>query len=472
MGVSRKARWLAAAVLLQSWGGAALAEPVTQAQGVEAAVSGDILAKLQSIPGVTVLEERRSPFPGTRFFRLLVEQPADHAKPQGERFGMRVNLLHRSESAPMVLAGGGYGLGNNPSRAEPTALLGANQLTVEHRFFGNSRPASNDWSLLDIRQAAGDYHRIVQLFKPLYSARWLNTGGSKGGMAAVYHRYFYPDDVDVSLPYVAPNTHGLNDVSYEHFVEQVGDADCRARLQDFQQDVLRRREELLPFMYTLGSTFSVIGGEDRALEFAVVETSYYFWQYGNASFCAFIPAPGAPAEETFGFLDGVVGIGFTYGDADLDAFAAYYYQAATEIGWTRFSTNHLKGLLRYPGGDVPTSYLSIPVPKPFDQDLMLRVGHWVRNSGERMLFIYGGNDPWSARPFEVRERNDSYRFFVPGGNHSARITQLPAAERDLALRKLFEWMGVSVPATGAALAPVPTLEAEDIGEEPAPRFRL
>ncbi len=470
-GVSRAARWLTAAVLMQAWGGTALAEPVTPAQSVEAVEPGDILARLQSMPGVTVLDERHSPFPGMRFFRLVVQVPADHAKPQGEHFGLRVNLLHRSESAPMVLASGGYGLGNNPSRTEPTALLGANQLTLEHRFFGNSRPASNDWSLLDIRQAAGDYHRVVELFKPLYPARWLNTGGSKGGMAAVYHRYFYPDDVDVSVPYVAPNTHGLNDVNYEHFVEQVGDADCRARLQAFQQDVLRRREELLPFVQALDTDFEIIGGADRALEFAAVETSYYFWQYGNASFCAIIPPPGAPAENTFWFLDGVVGIAFTYGDVALPSFAAYYYQSATELGWTRFSTGHLRGLMRYPGGDVPTSYLAIPVPKPFNQDLMIRVGHWVRDHGERMLFIYGGNDPWSASPFQVRERNDAYRFFVPGGNHGARIMQLPEAERNLALQKLFGWMDVPLPATGAARTAGPALETDE-GEAQAPRFRL
>ena len=57
-----------------------------------------------------------------------------------------------------------------------------------------------------------------------------------------------------------------------------------------------------------------------------VELSFYFWQYGGAPFCARVPAPGAPAEETFGFLDGVVGIAFTYGDIELDYFAAYYYQ--------------------------------------------------------------------------------------------------------------------------------------------------
>ena len=483
-GVFRAAWLLVAAVLLQACGDTTLAEPVVpeppaRAVGAleAAADSEDILARLQSIPGLTVLGERPSPLPGTRFFRLQFEQPADHDRPLGERFQLRVNLLHRSVGAPMVLASGGYGLSNFPSQTEPTALLGANQLTLEHRFFGNSRPASNDWKLLNIRQAAGDYHRIVQAFKPLYSARWLTTGGSKGGMAAVYHRYFYPDDVDVTVPYVAPNCQGLDDVRYAHFIEQVGPADCRAKLEAFQQDVLRRREELLPFMEELAATsgtgFEVIGGLDRALEFAAVETSFYFWQYYGTAACAYIPAPGAPAAETFEILDAITSIASTYGDVDLDYYAAYYYQAATEQGWTRFSTGHLRGLLRYPGEDVPQSYLAFPVRERFDQDLMLRVEHWVRDHGERMLFIYGENDPWSANPFSVRERNDSYRFYVSQGNHNnSRISRLPEPERTRAMERLYSWMGLSAPAAGArALALEHALEAEST-EPKAPRFRL
>nr|WP_225937347.1 S28 family serine protease [Myxococcus sp. RHSTA-1-4] len=448
-------------MLLQACGDTTLTEsgartsPPVQAAGALAAGvdSEDILARLQSIPGLTVVGEVASPFPGTRFFRLYFEQPADHRRPEGERFQMRATLLHRSVDAPVVLYSGGYGLGGFPSEYEPTRLLGANQLSLEHRFFGSSRPDSNDWKLLDIRQAAGDYHRIIQAFKPLYTGRWLTTGGSKGGMAAVYHRYFHPDDVDATLAYVAPNVHGLDDVRFVHFLNQVGDEDCRARLRAFQQDALRRREELLPFVEELvtseGASFGLMG-LDRALEFAVVEMPFYFWQYGNASRCAEIPAPGAPAEETFAFLEGIVGLDYTYGDLALDYFAAYYYQSATEIGWNRYPTRHLHGLLRYPREDVPTTYLSFPVEERFDHGLMLRVEQWVRNQGERMLFLYGDHDPWSAGPFEVRERNDSFRFYVPDANHTnARIVRLPEPERTLALSRLFTWMGVTPPAAAA-----------------------
>jgi hypothetical protein len=318
-----------------------------------------------------------------------------------------------------------------------------------------------------------DYHRVVQLFKPLYPARWLSTGGSKGGMSVVYHRYFYPDDVDVTLPYVAPNSHGLNDVRYAKFIEAREPA-CTARLHAFQQDVLRRREEMMPFMeelvFSWGTGFNVIGGLDRALEFSAVELSFYFWQYGDASLCELIPAPGAPAADAFAFLDGIVTIAFTYGDVYLNYYAAYYYQSATELGWTRFPTQHLHGLLRYPGEDEPRSYLAFPVTKRFDMDLMLRVEHWVRDHGKRMLFIYGENDPWSAHVFSVRERNDSFRFYAPGGNHNAGLRDLAGADRAFAVQKLFEWMDVSAPAVGTL---APELAPEPEADEPrAPRLRL
>ena len=124
-GVFRVAWWVVAAVLLQACGDTALAEPAVQeprARAESLSDSQDILARLQSLQGVTVIDERPSPITGTRFFRLVVDQPADHARPLGERFQLRVNLLHRSESAPMVLASGGYGLGNAPGRTEPTRL--------------------------------------------------------------------------------------------------------------------------------------------------------------------------------------------------------------------------------------------------------------------------------------------------------------------------------------------------------------
>ncbi|WP_338867409.1 S28 family serine protease [Myxococcus stipitatus] len=424
--------------------------------------SEDILTQLQSIPGLTVLAEEPAPYPGTRFFKLSLEQPTDHLRPQGERFPLLMTLLHRSITAPMVLASTGYGSDDFYYEEEPTKLLEANQLAVGHRFFTPSRPASSNWKHLNIWQSANDSHRIVQAFKPLYPQRWLHTGASKGGMAAVYHRYFFPDDVDATVAYVAPNSYGVSDVRYVHFLNQVGDEACRAKLRGFQREVLIRREEVLSVMEqwaaTKGLTFHQLG-MDRAFEFSVLSGPFILWQFGGARACALTPPPGAPAADLFDFL---VGISIPQGlsDTELPSIEPYYYQAATELGSFRPPTQHLSGLLRYPGQYTPAALVSFPITERFNHGLMRRVEHWVHHWGERMLFVYGANDPWSTGAFSVRERNDSFRFDVPGGNHRANITRLPEADRAVALERLFSWMDVSVPPTQlqsrldeAALAP-------------------
>ncbi len=105
-----------------------------------------------------------------------------------------------------------------------------------------------------------------------------------------------------------------------------------------------------------------------------------------------------------------------------------------------------------------TNYPPLEVEKPFDHAIMRQVERWVRTDGQRLLFIYGENDPWSTGAFEVRERNDSLRLFVPGGNHGSSILQLPEPERTLALDKLQQWMGVSVVRPPA----LNTLSAEEL----------
>ncbi|QSQ16673.1 hypothetical protein JY572_11755 [Myxococcus landrumensis] len=445
---------LSTALLLQACGDAALLEssapgaarlqathPLTAGVGA----SEDILTQLQSVPGLTVVAEDPAPYPGTRFFRLSFEQPTDHRRPHGERFPLLMTLLHRSAAAPMVLASTGYGADDFYYEEEPTKLLEANQLAVGHRFFTPSRPASSNWRHLNIWQSANDSHRIIQAFKPLYPQRWLHTGISKGGMAAVYHRYFFPADVDATVAYVAPNSHGVNDVRYEDFLNRVGDEPCRTRLRAFQREVLVRREEVLPLMEewaaTNGFTFHHLG-MDRAFEFSVITGPFAMWQFGGARACALTPPPGAPAADLFWFLNGIA-VTQGYSDADLKSIEPYYYQAATELGAFRAPTQHLSGLLRYPGQYSPAALVSFPITEPFNPGLMRRVEHWVHHWGGQMLFINGANDPWSTGAFTVRERNDSFRFDVPNGNHLANITRLPEAQRAVALERLFSWMDVS-----------------------------
>ncbi len=433
-----------------------------------AALDGDtdILAALRSIPGLRVVREGTTRVPGARFFVLSYDQPADHQHPEGQRFQQRMTLLHRSAQAPVVLASTGYGIGTSSGQTEPTALLQANQLLVEHRFFGPSTPAPANWEHLTLEQAAADHHRIVGAFKTLYGGKWVSTGASKGGMTSLYHRALYPNDVDATVAYVAPSSQGPADPRYVQFLSRVGDAACRERLQDLQRDMLSRREELVPqaalAAAAQGLTLDFLG-MDKAFEFMVLELPFSFWQYSDPATCPFLPAPGAPAEQVLEALDGIVGYAYLSDDA-LDYYAAYNFQAGTQLGSYRVDERHLQGLLNHPRQYVPASQLTFSLePYRFDHAAMPRIEAWVKTRGERILLVYGQNDPWSTNAFEVRERNDSHRFFVPGGNHGSFIYRLPEADRAVAVERLGAWAGLRPAETGRVALKASALAQ---GEEP------
>ena len=180
---------------------------IAPAAGV--AAPADILARLRAVPGLTVVADRAGP-PGYRLFSLTYRQPADHRQPARGSFDQRFTLLHRATDQPMVLHTSGYGVYfTRPFRDEPTFLLGGNQISVEQRFFTPSRPEPADWSALTIWQAATDHHRIVAGAQAdLPKQVDLRPAASKGGMTSVYHRRFYPSDVDGTVAYVAPNDVG------------------------------------------------------------------------------------------------------------------------------------------------------------------------------------------------------------------------------------------------------------------------
>jgi hypothetical protein len=183
----------------------------------------DILEVLKGLPGVLSVteDESRAWFPRTaRWFDLEIEQLVNHDDPQGPRFPQSVSVFFRKLGDPVVLELAGYDIPPFPIFSEPTVILAANQVLIEHRYFNESVPETMDWASLDIRQAAEDHHRIIGLLRPvLGDGKWLSTGGSKGGMTALYHRMFHGEDVDATFAYVAPNSYGVADERYVAFSE-------------------------------------------------------------------------------------------------------------------------------------------------------------------------------------------------------------------------------------------------------------
>ncbi|WP_338867160.1 S28 family serine protease [Myxococcus stipitatus] len=433
-------------------------------------VEEDILRRLSAIPGLTVREEPLGPgIPADyRFFVMEFDQPADHAKPDGQRFRQRMTLLHISSASPMVLYTSGYFVSTVPSRREPTQMLEANQLSIEHRFFGSSRPAPADWSQLTIRQSADDFHRIVEAFKPLYRGRWLSTGASKGGETMVFFRRFHPNDVDATVAYVAPLAR-FDDDRFITFQESVGEASCRERLKSFQHAALDRREALVAEMETRatqrGLTFNHLG-KDVAFEHAVIEHFFYFWQYDTQSRCGSVPAPSASNTAFMDELDGRMDLA-TFSDAQVEAYGPYNYQAAVELGYPRPFETHLAGRLRFPGTDTPQTYVPRGVSTVFLPGAMPDIQDWVSREGERLMFVYGGHDPWTAAPYTLGGARESALYLVPGGNHGARLSQLPEPQRNEARELLRQWAGGGL---GASELQATSWRLEPEGEEWNPRL--
>ncbi|KOV95692.1 aminopeptidase [Streptomyces sp. MC1] len=437
----------------------------------------DIKDRLLSIPGMSLIQEK--PYPGYRYFVLNYTQPVDHRHPDRGTFQQRITVLHKDTSRPTVFYTSGYNVSTTPSRREPTQIVDGNQVSLEYRFFTPSRPAPADWSKLDIWQAASDQHRVYEALKPVYSANWLATGGSKGGMTATYYERFYPRDMDGVVAYVAPNdVVNKEDSAYDRFFERVGTEECRDRLNAVQREALVRREPLekkyAAYAAENGYTFTTVGSLDKAYEAVVLDYVWGFWQYSLLKDCDTVPADAATAtdEEIWNSVDTISGFS-AYTDQGLETYTPYYYQAGTQLGAPTIHFPHIeRKLIRY-GYQPPRNFVPRSIPMRFQPDAMRDVDTWVRHHADHMLFVYGQNDPWGSERFRLGAgARDSYVFTAPGANHGANVAGLVPEQKLLATARILKWAGAS-PSTVAQAKPLAghdaKLDARDTEREPALR---
>lgn len=413
-------------------------------------VGDTIEQKLDCIPGLTY--KKRDPISGAApvgytVYEIQFKQPENHALPAGASFNQKLVLWHRNVNAPMVLQTTGYHL-YSEKRAEITQFFNANQLQVEHRFFANSRPQNGDWSKLTVEQSAYDFHRVAQAFHAIYKGKWVNTGASKGGMTSVYHRYFFPNDVDATVAYVAPSSHSVSDDRYNQFLDNVGGdeyADCRGKLSDFQRTLLKRKAEILP---QVDGSFSRLGSKELAYEYAVSELFFTFWQYKNPKStddgCASVPSAGATPKKLLDTLESINSPNGNYGDDALAEFGSYFYQAARELGAATPRLENIRDLITHQDRDFGLDPVLPANSAPqYDGSTVAKVEAWAKDQSSTMMFIYGGLDSWSAAAFpKPSEANGSYLFTQVGGNHGAKIATLSAADSAQAKQLLRSWLGI------------------------------
>jgi hypothetical protein len=417
------------------------------------------LSALRALPGVTI-DGLSKGVDATQVF-LSFEQPVDHDAPGGPTFRQRGFLRHRDEHAPTVLSTYGYALAIQES--EPGLLLKGNELELEKRFDGASVPedrADLDWTTLTAEQVAADAHHVVELLSPLYDGAWIGNGGSNGGIDALSHRMFYPDDLAGTIAYVAPLMTSIDDDRIDaHFTDHV-DPTCQAALEklqlalltDLRDDYVARGEAYLQAMaayyenygYTgYEPTFDRVGGLERSLQLAMIEFPFVFWQYSGNAGCAGVPDPEVDpvAAVDFGVNNAWVPNGPSGSDAVLEAYGTYFVSVNAYLGYPSVDTTPIAA---YVDADLvgpnPAIYLPPDAPVPTFDALGPKIQAWLDDDAENVVLVDGQLDPFSRVRGDTSAADATVTSFVdPDGTHLTRLQDLTDPEVDEILDAIADW---------------------------------
>ncbi|HUJ57726.1 MAG TPA: S28 family serine protease [Kofleriaceae bacterium] len=417
----------------------------------------DIVDRLRELPGVADATVTPTADPGYEYIVMHFEQPVDHDDPASPTFLQEVSLLHRDSSAPMIVHTSGYWDYYKDAEVELTILLAANQISIEHRFFGDSVPDPADWTKLTIAQMAADEHAIVSALRQVYSGAFLATGASKGGMTSVFYRRFYPDDVDGTVPYVAPIMYADPDERFPPFIAAIDPGACHQAIEDAAVEIIKNRRAAMEQRaqtqaQAMGYAYTRIA-LGPAVESAIEDLEWSFWQYYGVDYCDTVPPVTASDDDMFNFLD-TIAVVHESDDAETALFQGYYYQVDNELGYPDDGTTYLKPYYMYTAADFAGA-LPTPTAPAYDNGAAMHdVDGFVEQQGSRLLFVYGQWDPWSGGAYVLGGAQDSLLLTEAQGTHDSHLTELATADEQAAFAKLAAWTGVT-PAPAMRIAPEP-----------------
>ena len=405
----------------------------------------DLEMKLFELPDV-IFNKLDTPEGYESAYELKIKQPIDHNNPDHGHFYQRVFLSHMSYTAPTALITNGYGRPTNRI-TEVAKITAANQLQVEHRYFLASSPDTLDFDYLNFEQVTADLHHINQLFRELYNGQWLASGISKGGTTTIFYRYLYPDDVDVSIPYVAPVNYDVADTRIYDFFDKVGTKECRQDLYNYQIKMLEQAYEMKSYLkyFAKGQKleFSYID-IDQAYEYAILEYPFSFWQWGHD--CSKIPDPSSPTDTLLQHFIDIIGLDF-YSDKSMKDYASHYYQSGTEMGYYGFEIEPFKPLIKHLDTNSNPSAVFMPenTTASFNKELTNKVAKWTQETDLEFIYINGANDTWSATAVPPQKKSKSLWYFMEGKHHgNARIKNLSDDQKQELSDRLSEWLSTEV----------------------------
>ncbi len=408
------------------------------------ATASDLKGKLESLKGISGIEKLETELYPEKYL-VRIEQQTDHDNPSAGTFKQRVVVFHAGFDRPTVLVTEGYGgaYALNPKyQEELSKLFNTNVIFVEYRYFLESTPEPKNWDYLTVENSLYDLHNVVNTFKQIYKGKWISTGISKGGQTTMFFRTYFPDDVDFSVPYVAPLNRAVEDGRHEIFLQKVGTAEERKKIEDFQIEILKRRDNIVPMLeaYTKEKGYEYRIPMDEVLDFAVLEYPFALWQWGTP--VSTIPDLKSDDKTLFNHLMKISEPSYF---AEGQSTISFNVQAARELGYYGYD---IKPFKKYLSIKSAKGYLNrIMLPKElvdkveFRPELYNKVSKFLKENDPKMIYIYGEIDPWSATRIPDFEGKKNLQIYIqPGGSHRARISNMPDDMKEKIMNQIEEWL--------------------------------
>ncbi|MGL5227459.1 MAG: S28 family serine protease [Bacteroidales bacterium] len=403
-----------------------------------------IQERLAVMPGVSGIEKLESQHYPEKYV-LRISQPVDHQNPSAGTFNQRVIVAHVGYDRPTVMVTEGYGgaYAMTPRyQEELSKLLNANLIFVEHRYFLESTPESCDWDYLTVENSVNDLHRINTAFKEIYNGKWITTGISKGGQTTCLYRAYFPDDVDFSVPYVAPLNRGTEDGRHEVFLRKVGTRKERKQIEAYQKELFKRKAEIIPLLteFCRANKLQHRISIPELFDYCVLEYPFALWQWGSDR--SLMPSADAETHQLFDHLMKVSGPDYF---ADNQPNVSFFVQAARELGYYGYDTRPFKKYLTIKSARNYLDHLMLPAELigkvDYRPESSRKVYDFLKENDPKMIFIYGEADPWTAsRVPDFKGKANQQIYIQPEGSHAARIQTMPEEIKQQILAQMDAWL--------------------------------
>lgn len=405
------------------------------------------MRQLCKVAGVSNVERINSSAYAEKYV-LKFRQFVDGDNDAKGTFDQRIVVGLKGLDRPTVLVTEGYyadySLRENYEE-ELCKLFNANVVFCEYRYFAESTPVPTNWDYMTVDNSLRDYHRVRTAFGTLFTNKWISTGISKGGQTTMFYRATYPNDVDISVSYVAPLNRSVEDGRHEVFLEkQVGTKAERKAIKAAMQHLMKNKAALMPkfnaFCAEKGYKF-YISNED-IFDYCVLEYPFALWQWGTP--VSTIPSKDASLDDWFKNL-------IATADPDYfsypNRFMPFDVQASRELGYYGYS---LKPIKKWASVKDTKGYLKqLLLPDSlrhydFDSTVYDRTVKFLTNEDPRHIFIYGEIDPWSASGvctwLDCSNKQNMRVYVQPRGSHKARISTMPDDMKAEIMERITGWL--------------------------------